>query len=110
MPATVASVKTFLGLAPARPVDDDALGAAVAAANDTVFTLRADLGPPDVLGATWPARADQAATLYAARLYGRRGSIQGVAVFQDVATTLRSTDPDVYLMLELGPFQPSVVA
>ena len=49
----------FLGLTPARPTDDAALQAAVAGANDAVAAWRADLADLD----TWPAAADQAATL-----------------------------------------------
>jgi hypothetical protein len=113
MPATVAAVSTFLGLTPARPVDDDALTAAVAAANDWVSEVRPDLtvgddGKPLPL---WPPRATQAAVQYAARLYGRRGSVQGVAAFQDVGVTLLpALDPDIRSLLELGNFQRSVVA
>jgi len=113
MPATVASVQTFLGLSPARPMDDDALAAAVAAANDWVTEMRPDL-TLDESGAelpSWPPRADQAAVQYAARLYGRRGSVQGVAAFQDVGDTLLpALDPDIRALLELGNFQRSVVA
>lgn len=111
MPATVDAVRTFLGLTPARAVDDDALAAAVAAANDVVTTWRSDLTPDDGSGSvTWPPRCDQAAVLYAARLYGRRSSVQGVAAFQDVGVTLIPQDPDIKALLELGPFQRSVVA
>lgn len=111
MPTSTAAVSQFLGLAPARPVDDDALTAAVEAANDAVFMWRPDLDDPAEDGATWPPRADFAATIQAARLYGRRGSVQGVAAFQDTGVSfLPSLDPEVKSMLELGPFQPSAVA
>jgi len=111
VPATVDAVRTFLGLSPSRPTDDDALAAAVAAANSYVAAVRTDLDPDDGSGSvTWPARCDQAAVLYAARLYGRRSSVQGVAAFQDVGVTLIPQDPDVKALLELGPFQRSVVA
>ena len=111
MPTSVAAVSAFLGLSPARPVDDAAMAAAVAAANDAVYTWRQDLGDPVEDGTTWPARADQAATMQAARLYGRRGSVQGVAAFQDTGVSfMPQLDPDLQTMLELGPYQPSVVA
>jgi hypothetical protein len=106
MPATVDAVRTFLGLSPARPADDDALAAAVAAANDAVATWRVDL--TDL--ATWPPSCDQAAVIYAARLYGRRSSVQGVAAFQEVGVISLPQDPDVRALLGLGPFQKSVVA
>ena len=57
------------------------MGNACEAANDLVAQLRPDL----VLDATtgeplvdWPARASQASIVEAARLYGGRGSVQGV--------------------------------
>lgn len=113
MPASIASVQTFLGLSPARPVDDDALEAAAAAANDWVQEVRPDI-TKDANGVTldtWPPRADQAAVQYAARLYGRRGSVQGIAAFQDAgATLLPDLDPDIRALLEIGDFQKSVVA
>jgi hypothetical protein len=110
MPATVEAVRTFLGLAPARPVDDDALSSAVAGSNATVFSLRPDLGDPADDATVWPANCDQAAVMYAARLYGRRGSVMGIAAFADAGARLLSEDPDVALMLELGGYQKSVVA
>jgi hypothetical protein len=110
MPATVEGVRTFLGLSPARPVDDAALASAVAAANDYVATMRPDLCT-DAGGAPledWPPRADQAATIYGARLYGRRSSVQGVAAFQEVGAVALPQDPDVRALLELGNYQKSV--
>jgi hypothetical protein len=114
MPATVASLRTYLGLDPASSQDDAAMGAAVAAANDLVQTLRPDLtvdpGDGTVLP-TWPARADQAANVEAARLYGRRGSVQGIAAFADIGVSLLPRlDPEVRSLLELGEYQPSVIA
>ena len=106
MPATVEGVRTFLGLSPARPVDDDALAAAVAASNAAVTVWRVDLVDAD----PWPANAEQAATIYAARLYGRRAGVQGVAAFQEVGVVTLPQDPDVAALLGLGKFQRSVVA
>ena len=107
MPATVASLRTYLGLDPASVTDEEAMGAAVAAANDLVSTLRSDLTALE----PWPARADQAALVEAARLYGRRGSVQGVAAFADIGVSLLPRlDPEVRSLLELGEYQPSVVA
>ena len=111
MPTSAAAVSAFLGLSPARPVDDEAMTAAVGAANDAVYMWRPDLTDPLEEGTTWPARADFAATMQAARLYGRRGSVQGVAAFQDTGVSfMPQLDPDVQTLLELGPYQPSVVA
>jgi len=113
MPATVASVRIHLGVDPASTVDQDALEAAVAAANDWVATWRPDI-TNDEFGdplAEWPARADEAAVLTAARLYGRRGSVQGVAAFADLGISLTPRlDPDVRSLLELGEYQRNVVA
>lgn len=87
--------------------------AAVEAANDLVSQLRKDL-TRDAAGAvldTWPARCDEAATIEAARLYGRRGSVVGVAAFADVGVSmLPRLDPEVRSLLELGEYQKSVIA
>ena len=88
--------------------------AAVEAANDLVATLRPDITKDPTTGdllPTWPARADQAAVVEAARLYGRRGSVQGIAAFADVGVSLLPRlDPEVRSLLELGEYQRSVIA
>ena len=86
MAATVAEVRVYLGLDPATTVDEEALAAAVAAANDLVTTFRPDLTEAD----PWAPRAQQAAIVEAARLYGRRGSVQGVAAFADIGVSSAS--------------------
>jgi len=114
MPTSLDRVKVHLGISGARPVDDEALSYAVDAANGIVAALRTDLpalAPPDNTGVVWPAEVDEAATIQAARYYGRRASVQGVASFQDAGVSLLAwIDPDVRLALGLGEFQPSVVA
>ena len=113
MPATVATLRTYLGVDPASTVDEEAMGGAVAAANDLVTVLRPDLttGEDGAPLATWPPRCTQAALVEAARLYGRRGSVQGVAAFADVGVSmLPRLDPEVRSLLELGEYQRSVVA
>src|SRR5262245_14489288 len=114
MPATVATLKTYLGIAPATTVDEDAMAAAVAAANDAVtldkpaWTVDPATGDPL---ASWRASADQAAHLLAARLYGRRGSSAGIAAFADVGISLLPRmDPDYRKLLQLGEYQDSVIA
>jgi hypothetical protein len=113
MPATVPTLRTYLGVDPASTVDEAAMGGAVAAANDLVQSLRSDL-TTDADGAplpSWPPRCDQAALVEAARLYGRRGSVQGIAAFADVGVSmLPRLDPEVRSLLELGEYQPSVVS
>ena len=107
MPATVPALRTYLGIDPASTTDEEAMGAAVAAANDLVGTLRPDLTANE----PWPARAHQAALVEAARLYGRRGSVQGIAAFADIGVSLLPRlDPEVRSLLELGEYQPSVMA
>lgn len=107
MAATVEMVLVHLGIEPGRPVDMDALSMWTDVANDMVRQWRPDLTATD----PWPARADGAAALQASRLYGRRSSVQGVAAFADVGVTyMPRLDPDVKPMLELGEYQPSVVA
>ena len=87
------------------------MAAAVAAANGTIFAFRPDLDDPLEPGATWAAKYDQAATQQAARYYGRRGSVQGVAAFQDTGVSwIPALDSDIQVMCELGKYQPSVVA
>ena len=107
MAATVEAVKTYLGLDPATTVDSEALAAACTAANDLIITFRPDLTETE----PWAPRAQQAAVVEAARLYGRRGSVQGVAAFADIGVSLLPRlDPEVRSLLELGEYQRSVVA
>lgn len=114
MAATVAGLQTYLGLDPASSIDADAMTAAVDAANDLVTVLRPDITTDPTDGtvlATWPARADQAALVEAARLYGRRGSVQGIAAFADMGVSMiPRLDPEVRSLLQLGEYQPNVVA
>lgn len=119
MPATADRLRTYLSLAPARPVDDLALDAAVEAANSWIAAVRTDLpplhdetgDPIEVDKIRWPAHVDYACMIQAARLYGRRGSVQGVAAFADAGVSLLARlDPDVRSLLELGEFQPSATA
>lgn len=113
MAATVETLRTYLGQDPASTHDGEAMALAVAAANDLVQTLRPDL-TTDAAGEPvdpWPARCEQAALVEAARLYGRRGSVQGVAAFADVGVSLLPRlDPEVRSLLELGEYQRSVVS
>jgi hypothetical protein len=107
MAATIDQVLTHLGIEPNRQVDMDALQMWTDVANDMVRQWRPDL----TVSEPWPDRANGAAALQAARLYGRRGSVQGVAAFADVGVSyMPRLDPDVQPMLELGIYQPSVVA
>lgn len=107
MPATVTKLETYLGITTARQVDADAMLIAVDAANGLVATLRPDMAGVD----PWPAEIEDGALIQAARLYGRRGSVQGIAAFQDIGViTLGRLDPDFRLALGLGEYQPSAIA
>jgi hypothetical protein len=113
MPATVDALRTYLGLDPASTVDEAAMTAAVDAANDLVDQFRPDLtrDADGVALTVWPARVDQAAVIEGARLYGRRGSVQGIAAFADIGVSLiPRLDPEVRSLLELGEYQKSVTA
>jgi hypothetical protein len=113
MATTVAAVRTFLGVNPASATDEAALTAAVDAANAWVMRVRPDWTTDDAGAslAQWPADADQAATMQAAHDYGRRSSTAGVAAFADVGVTfIPRMDPDVRRLLQLGEYQPPVVA
>ena len=113
MPATVTNLKIYLGVDPASTVDEQAMTFAVDAGNDAVTTWRPDLTKDDT-GAvlpSWPPRCEQAALVQSARLYGRRGSVQGVAAFADLGVSLLPRlDPEVRSLLELGEYQPPVIA
>lgn len=107
MAATLDMVLVHLGHAPATATDTEALQMWTDVANEMVKAWRPDWTVAD----PWDKRADGAAALQAARLYGRRGSVQGVAAFADVGVSyMPRLDPDVQPMLELGIYQPSVVA
>lgn len=105
MAATVEMLQVFLGADLSH--ETAAMEAALAAANDIVSQLRPDLTTSE----PWAPRADQAATIEAARILGRRSSVQGVAAFADVGVTLLPRlDPEVRSLLQLGEYQSSVVA
>lgn len=113
MAATVEGLKTYLGLAPAEAPDDAAMASAVAAANAMAKQWRPDvtLDADGIELPSWPANIDQGAYTFAARLYGRRGSVAGVASFIEAGVSgIPRLDPDVRSLWELGEYQRSVVA
>lgn len=113
MPATVATLRTYLGIDPASTVDEEAMASAVAAANDFVVNVKKEW-TVDEAGAPadpWRPLAEQAALVQSARWYGRRGSVPGMVAFSEAGVApLARLDPDVRAMLELGEFQQSVIA
>lgn len=111
MPTTVDLVKAHLGLTPSDTLDEESLEAATAAANDMVATLRPDVVLASASGGEWPDRVTHAATLWAARLYRRRGSVEGLAGYQEMGgVPIIRIDPDIQAELQLGPWQPAVIA
>lgn len=104
MAATVDMLKVHLGN---TSLTDPAMQPWVDVANAMVQHWRPDLTSDP----TWDVRADNAAVLQAARLLSRRGSVQGVAAFADMGVSyMPRLDPDVQTILEMGDYQPSVVA
>jgi hypothetical protein len=107
VPTSVAKLRIHLGQDPASTVDADAMLAACDAANATA--VRLEVYGTD--GAEWPADVDLGATMQAARWYGRRGSVQGIAAFADLGvSTIGDLDPDVRFLWGLGEYQRPVVA
>lgn len=114
MPATVDALKIHLGLDPASTVDAAAMAQDVAAANAYVQGARPDvtLDPDDGTPlSAWPPDIDMGAILLAAKVYGRRGSVSGVAGFADLGVAyIARFDPDVQWLLGLGDYQSPVIA
>lgn len=107
-PTTTGKVKALLKIGDA--VDDAYIGDVVAAVNDLVESLpvaqalNTDPAPADWTGAP---RIMQGATMLAARLFERRNSPNGVAAFGDGATAyVQRNDPDVAILLRIGPYSP----
>lgn len=103
-------MKSFLGGSytddPPDNSDDGAINAAVAAVNAVVRTWRcaavAD-GAADWTGADL-AHIVQGSDMLASRLFRRRNSPDGVAAFAgDSPLYVQRNDPDVALLLQLGP-------
>lgn len=108
MPTSVDRLRIYLGLDPASSVDTEAMTMAVDAANAFVERIKPEWCTEPTV---WEPEAEQAATVQAARLYGRRGSVQGIAAFQDIGVSLLPRlDPEVRSLLRLGEYQDSTVA
>lgn len=94
-------------------VDDATIGTVVAAVNQLVTELpiaapfNTDPAPADWTGGE---RVQLGATMLAARLFERRNSPNGVAAFGDAGPAyVQRNDPDVALLLKLGPYAPPAV-
>lgn len=110
---STADVKLWLNLS--DDVDDQLVDACVAAANAFVASIPY-LNPPTVTPPIDPPvepvvdpQTAQGATMLAARLYRRRNSPGGVEAYTDAAVYVARTDPDVALLLKLGPNKPPQV-
>jgi hypothetical protein len=78
------------------------------AAAASMFVQRLHNPGPD---GEWDAAKRLGATMLAGRLYRRRNSAEGVATFTtDGAVYVQRNDPDIALLLELGPYARPVVA
>ena len=107
-PATLADVKADQGITDTR--DDDRLEAIVAAVNRLVRSW--PVSEPAVDAADWSAAPDalQGARMLAGRLFRRKGSPAGVEAFTSGgAVYVMRNDPDVAMLLQLGPYAPPEV-
>lgn len=116
-PATEATVKTLLNLEAGDTRDDDRIELNVNAANSLVATfrkVREAIAPVDPLAdplAEWPDFTVLGASLLAARWFKRNNSPAGVIdLGGDVGVAyVQRNDPDIGLMLGLGPYAAPAV-
>lgn len=105
-PTTPEKVKAHLKIEDA--VDDAVIGDVVLAVNEFVESLPvAQVMNTDPAAADWSAGPSivLGATMLAARLFERRNSPNGVAAFGDGATAyVQRNDPDVAILLRMGPY------
>lgn len=112
-PAELAPVKLALSIPEDDDTDDERLTQVIDAVNDVVRGLPIAQPLPD-LGAdppgAWSGRVVEGATLLAARLFRRRNSPAGVeAMGTDGAVYVMRSDPDIAMLLQLGPWRPPVI-
>lgn len=107
-PATLPLVKADLGITDDR--DDDRLTGIVGAVNRVVRSWPVSASAVD---GTWEDDAPdalQGARMLAARLFRRKGSPAGVEAFgSEGAAYVMRNDPDIALLLQLGPYTPPMV-
>jgi hypothetical protein len=66
--------------------------------------------PTPEAGLPWPDDTVRGAVMLAGRMYRRRNSPGGVEVYgSDGATYVARTDPDVAMLLQIGPYAEPVV-
>lgn len=113
-PGSLAALKQHLRIAAEDVDDDDQLDVIVAAVQSTVrrWPVAADArgAVEDTPGEAWPEAVEYGATLLGARLYRRRNSPAGVETFGQLgAVYVMRNDPDVAMLLKLGPYaRPAV--
>ncbi len=102
-PTTLAMVKTHLTVKDTR--DDDRITAIVSAVNRVVRSWpcsEAAVGASDWTGAD---DVVEGATMLAARLWRRKGSPAGVEAMGTLgAAYVMRNDPDIAMLLQLGPY------
>lgn len=114
-PATLAAVRLRVGLEADDTSKDDDLEPIVEAVNDEVRTWRVAQrsAAPDVPveDRTWRRGAVLGANMLCARLYARRNSAEGVYAFADGSPAyVQRNDPDIALLLKLGPHSDAVAS
>lgn len=107
-PASVAGVKLHLGVTDAR--DDARLGTIVAAVNAKVRRWPCSEPAQGLLDWTTVEDVVEGANLLASRLFRRKNSPAGVEAFgADGLAYVQRQDPDVAMLLGLGPWQGPAV-
>lgn len=105
-PTTVGLVKAHLAITDAQ--DDDRLGEIVAAVNHVIRCWPcSEQAVTDPVAANWDGAPDvrEGATMLASRLWRRKNSPAGVESFGSLgATYVMRNDPDIALLLQLGPY------
>lgn len=99
-PATLDAVRRHLRVT--TTADDDLIQDAVDAANAWISTLPG----PQQINEDWFPNLVQGGVMLAARLFRRRNSPAGVEAFSDLggAVYVQRNDPDIAMMLGLGPY------
>lgn len=107
-PATVTGLKAHLGISDDR--DTARLEGIVAAVNAKVRQWPCSTVAVNLADWSTAAHVVEGATMLAARLYRRKNSPAGVEAFgTEGAVYVMRNDPDVAMLLGLGPWQPPAV-
>lgn len=109
-PATEASVKLFLNLEPTDTADDARLELTINAVNSFVAGLRVAQELSEDVD-EWPFQIVLGATMLGARWFKRNNSPAGVIDLGGDAGVVyvQRKDPDIAMMLGLGPYSPPAV-